>query len=380
MATPRVAIVHDWMLLGGAEKVVEQLLLMYPDAPLYTSAISAEWDAKLAGHDVITGYLDSWLFKKIRKFVPFLRQWWFGTLDFSYYDIVISSSGAEAKGIKVPKGVLHINYCHAPTHYYWGRVDEYLKNPGLGMLNPVARFGLKLLLKPMRAWDLKAAYRPNFMVANSRHTAAEIKKYYGRDAVVVHPPVDVERFTKKSDTPRVSYVTAGRQVPYKKIDLGVQAVSQLNLPLTVAGDGPDHQKLVDMAGPSVSFNTKVSDVRMARYFQEAKGFLFPGVDDFGITAVEAMAAGAPVLAYQAGGALDYVVPGKTGLFFDAQTPEAVAECLKRAEKIEWNEKSIAKKAAEFSPSLFRKRMQEVIDTSSVSFLEKQAEKKPDQLQ
>lgn len=347
--------------MGGAEKVVEQLLEMYPDAPLYTSCMSNEWYQKLQHRTIIMGYLDWGFFRKVRKFVPFLRQHWFSTLDFSPYDIVISSSGAEAKGIKVPEGVLHVNYCHSPTHYYWSRYEEYLKNPGFGFFDPVARFGLKLLLSPMRAWDLRAAQRPNLIVANSKHIASEVKKYYGRNAVVVHPPVAIDRFTKKSQTPRGSYVAAGRQIPYKRFDLAVQAATLAGLPLTVAGNGPEHERLVAMAGPTVTFATNVSDARMVRYFQDAKGFLFPGVDDFGITPVEAMAAGTPVLAYKAGGALDYVVSGKTGLFFTEPTAESLAACLKEAEKKQWDEAVIAKKAAQFSPDKFRKNMRKVVN-------------------
>jgi len=356
----KVAIVHDWMLLGGAEKVVEQLLEMYPDAPLYTSCMTDEWYRKLSHRTIVMGYLDWPLFRKIRKFVPFLRQHWFGSLDFGAYDIVISSSGAEAKGINVPEGTLHINYCHAPTHYYWSRYEEYLQHPGFGRLDPVARFGLKLLLGPLRAWDYKAAQKPAVMVANSQHTAAQIKKYYGRDALVVHPPVDTARFAKKSESPRLSYVAAGRQTPYKRIDLAVLAATQLGVPLTVAGKGPEHERLVAMAGPTVTFATNVSDARMARYFQEAKGFLFPGIDDFGITPVEAMAAGAPVLAYQAGGALDYVTSGKTGLFFAEQSVDSVVACLQKAEKTKWAESTMVKKAAQFTPEKFRKNMGKVI--------------------
>lgn len=364
MAELRVAIVHDWMLMGGAEKVVEQLLEMYPDAPLYTSCMSNEWYQKLQHRTLIMGYLDWPLFRKIRKFVPFLRQWWFQSLDFSGYDLVISSSGAEAKGINAPEGVLHINYCHAPTHYYWSRYEEYLEHPGFGRLDPLARFGLKWLLAPMRAWDLKAAQRPDIMVANSHHTAAQIKKYYGRDALVVFPPVATERFAKKSETPRLSYIAAGRQTAYKRTDLAIAAATKLNLPLIVAGDGPLHEKLVAMAGSTVTFATNVSDARMVRYFQESKGFLFPGIDDFGITPVEAMAAGTPVIAFKGGGALDYIQPGKTGIFFSEQTVDSLVKALEEAEKKTWSEATLVKKAAQFSPALFRKRMKKVIDTAT----------------
>jgi len=364
---PRVAIVHDWMLLGGAEKVVEQLLDLYPEAPLYTSCISKPWAYKLRNRTVITGYLNNFLLQRIRKFVPFLRQRWFQNLDLSGYDIVISSSGAEAKGIKVPAGVLHINYCHAPTHYYWSRYDEYIKNPGFGVLNPVAKFGLKLLLKPMRTWDKQAAKRPHVMIANSTHIAAEIKKYYKRDAVVIHPPVDIDRFIKKSQQPRHGLIVAGRQTPYKRFDLCIATANILQLPLTVLGNGPDHARLVSIAGPSVSFKTDVSDADMVQAFQGAAGLLFAGLDDFGITPVEAMAAGCPVIAYKAGGALDYVVDGETGVFFDKQVPQSVVTAIKRFEQITFSEKAVVKKAVSFNPKTFKVLIRKLVDKEFANF-------------
>ena len=160
MAKPRIAIVHDWLYGGGAELVVEQLHALFPEAPIYCTFATREWRKRLHGK-VRTGYLGRWPFNKLHKFTGVLRIFWYTHLKFDKYDIVISSSGAEAKGIKVPKGVLHINYCHAPTHYYWGRYDEYMKNPGLGLFNPIGRFFLWLLVKPLRRWDFKAAQRPD---------------------------------------------------------------------------------------------------------------------------------------------------------------------------------------------------------------------------
>jgi len=189
----KVAIVHDWFVGGGAERVVEQLHKMFPQAPIYTSYCSDEWRQKL-DNKVVTGFLQNWPFPALRKFVPFLRIWWFSRLKFDGYDLVISSSGAEAKGIKVNKPAVHINYCHAPTHYYWSRYNEYMKRPGFGILDPLARLGLKLLVGPLRRWDYKAAQRPDYIIANSNFTKDQIKKYYGRDSVVVHPPVDIGRF------------------------------------------------------------------------------------------------------------------------------------------------------------------------------------------
>jgi glycosyltransferase involved in cell wall biosynthesis len=365
---PRVAIVHDWMLLGGAEKVVEQLLQMYPDAPLYTSCISPDWQEKLKDRTVITGYLQGKLFQKIRKFTPFLRQKWFEKLDFSDYNIVISSSGAEAKGIKVPEGVLHINYCHAPTHYYWSRYDEYIQNPGFGPLNFIAKIGLRLLVRPMRKWDLAAAQRPHVIIANSSHIAAGVKKYYGRSAVVIHPPVDVVRFINTAKyTDRTGYIVAGRQTPYKRFDLAIQAANALSLPLTVLGNGPDHARLVSLAGPSVTFKTNVSDAEMVSAFQTAKGFIFAGLDDFGITPVEAMAAGCPVIAYKAGGALDYVIQDETGVFFAEQKVAALTNAVKTFEEKKFREEIVVKKAVSFGPERFRVQMRELVQNEFAKF-------------
>lgn len=356
----KVAIVHDWLIGGGAEKVVQELHNMYPDAPIYTSYCTPEWRQKLAPAPIITGYLQHWPFSRLRKYLPLLRQRWFSNLDLSQFDVVLSSSGAEAKGVNVGKNAVHINYCHAPTHYYWLRYDEYLKNPGFGIFDPLARLGLKLLIGPLRQWDYGAAQKPDVMVANSTYIKDMIKKYYARDALVVHPPVAVDRFASKSKLPRRGFVTAGRQTPYKRIDLAVQACTKLNLPLIVIGNGPDHQKLKTMAGPSITFLDKVSDGEMPLLFQTAQAFIFPNVDDFGITPVEAMAAGTPVIAYKGGGALDYVTPGKTGELFEPQTVDALAAAIKKFKPGKYNAHSIARSAGNFSPEHFRSNMAKII--------------------
>jgi glycosyltransferase involved in cell wall biosynthesis len=306
---------------------------------------------------VITGYLQ--YLGPIRKFVPFLRALWFSHLDLSGYDVVITSSGAEAKGIKVDSNTIHINYCHAPTHYYWSRYDEYMKHPGFGFFDPLARLGLKLLVGPMRRWDYKAAQRPTFIIANSTHIQADIKKYYGRESVVIHPPVDTERFSHPSEN-RSGFVIAGRQTPYKRVDLAVLACTNLNLPLKVIGTGRDHARLLSMAGPSVSFITNASDVQVAEYFASAEAFVFPGVDDFGITPVEAMAAGTPVIAYQAGGALDYVEPGKTGEFFNEQSAVSLEKVLSTFSAAKYSQGDIKQAAQKFSKENFRKSLEAYI--------------------
>jgi len=353
----KVAIVHDWLVGGGAELVVEQLHKIYPDAPIYTSYSTKEWRTRL-DNKVRTGFLQYWPFSRLRKFLPFVRAWWFSHLNLSAYDLVISSSGSgEAKGVRPPHTALHINYCHSPTHFCWSRYNEYMDNPGFGAFDWLARFGLRTLVGPFRRWDYKAAQLADYMVTNSEHTKAEIQKYYDRNAVVVHPPVAVGRFKELVHAKkRRGFVIAGRQTPYKRFDIAVSACSKLNVPLTVIGDGPEHKRLRKLAGKSVTFLGKVSDEVLAEELASAKGFIFPGIDDFGITPVEAIAAGTPVIAYKAGGALDYVTPGKTGLFFEEQNAKSLAGALRTFSRTKFNTDEVAAAAERFSVERFAHKM------------------------
>jgi len=362
----KVAIVCDWLTgIGGAERVVLELHRMYPDAPIYTSQYDPNRIDWFLDADVRTGWLQT-LPTRFKKFLPVLRAWYFSRLDLSEYDLVISSSGAEAKGVKTGPNTLHICYCHAPTHYYWIRYDEYLQNPGFARgLNWLAKLGLKLLVDPLRRWDRYAAKQPDVLIANSTHTQANIKRYYRRDAEVIHPPVDIDRFRSSAkDSLRHGFVVAGRQVPYKRIDLAIQACDELQVPLIVIGDGPDHKRLEKLAdklpGRRTTFLTNVSDHDIVEHFQTALGFIMPNMDDFGIVAVEAMAAGTPVIAYNKGGALDYIVPNKTGLFFERQVPGTLRNVLETAVSKNWNYHAIAEHAAQFSVANFTKHMKTFI--------------------
>jgi glycosyltransferase involved in cell wall biosynthesis len=356
----KVAIVCDWLTgIGGAERVVLELHRMFPEAPIYTSQYNPKKLTWFEDADVRTTKLQK-IPKALKKFLPVLRARAFSKLDLSEYDLVISSSGAEAKYVKVREGATHVTYCHAPTHYYWARFDEYMKNPGFGWLNWLARVGLWTLIRPMRWWDHHAAERPDIFVANSEHTAKEIKKYYGREAVVVHPPVDLERFAVHESPLRQGFVITGRQTPYKKVDLAVEACTQVGVPLIVIGTGPEHARLKKLAGPKVTFLTTVTDEEMPGHLRSALAFIFPGVDDFGISAVEALAAGTPVIAYKAGGALDYIVEGETGLFFTKQTPESLADVISNFKADKFNPKDLQDFAKRFGPDAFQKKMTEVI--------------------
>ena len=387
----KVAIVCDWLTgIGGAERVVLELHKIFPNAPIYTSQYDPGKINWFADADVRTTWLQK-LPSALKKFLPVLRAWSFSRLNLSEYDLVISTGGAESKFIKtnqnrkqktenrkqsgVMRKPVHVYYCYAPTHYYWSRYDEYMKSPGFGAFNWLARLGLKILVGPMRRWDYKASQRPDYIIGISSHIQKEIKKYYDRDAALIHPPVDTARFQlpahslpagrqgSKLTALRHGYVVAGRQVPYKRHDLAVVACTKLNLPLTVIGNGPEHERLVKMAGPTIEFVTDASDADVARYFAEAEAFIFPGLDDFGIVAVEAMAAGTPVIAYKAGGAPDYVIPGKTGEFFPEQTVESLVQTLKTFNSATFEENVLAEKVRDFSQDKFRDNMYKFINNN-----------------
>ena len=363
MKKPRVVIVHDWLLdKGGAELVVEQLHRVFPEAPIYTSYSVPKWRRKLDGK-VRTGWLQH--LGPLRKFVPFLRIMWFSRLKLDDFDIIISSSGAEAKGVKKARpNQLHINYCHAPTHYYWSRYDEYMQNPGFGKLNFLARIGLKLLVAPLRKWDLNAARRPDVMIANSTHIQAEIKKYYGRGSTVIFPPIYVEDIVPKRPVEKEDfYIVSGRQTPYKRNDLAIQACSKLGKKLIVIGDGPDIPRLKSLAGPTTEFVGRIDDPAKISYFQRTRGLIFGGVEDFGITMVEVQAAGRPVIAFDAGGANDIVADGQTGVLFDQQTVSSVINAINRFETIDFRPETLINSTKRFSAAVFQKDIEKFVQAS-----------------
>lgn len=368
---PKIAIVCDWLTgTGGAERVVKELHNLYPEAPIYTSQYdrsSKVWynNDWFAEADVRTGWLQK-LPKSLKKFLPVLRAVYFARLNLNDYDIVISSTGAEAKGIRTDKDTIHISYLHAPTHYYWSRYEEYLKSPGFPRgFNTIASLGLRLLVAPLRRWDKYAAKQPDVILANSTHTQTMIKKYYKRDSTVVFPPVETQRFkiAGKPET-RHGFVVAGRQTPYKRIDLAVAACTELKVPLVVIGNGPEHRRLEKMAGRNVTFLTSTDDLSMALHFQTALAFLFPtNIEDFGVTAVEAMAAGTPVIAYKKGGPQDYITP-KTGIFFEKQTVKSLVKAIESFNPGRYDPAAISAFAEQFSVAEFSKQIKRVVSEAA----------------
>ena len=360
----KVALVCDWLTnVGGAEKVLLQIHKLYPDAPIYTSKYDKKGIDWFKDADVRTGWLQKFP-TKMRRILGPLRQRYFSKLNLSEYDLVISVTGAEAKAVKVPNGI-HICYCHVPTQYYWQMYDEYIKNPGFGILNPIVRFFFKLMVRPLRKADLMAAMRPDYFVTISEYAKEAIKKYYGREATIIHPPVEVEDFrAKKGDKKTVekyvdsSYVVTSRQVNWKRVDLAIRACEMTQRHLVVIGEGPEHKKLVKLAKGSkfIKFLPLMKKEKLAKYLGVAKGYLFPSLEPFGIASVEALAAGCPVIAYGEGGARDYVKDGKNGILFETQSAKVLAEAILKFEKKKFDRVKVAKTADGFSTERFDKEI------------------------
>ena len=358
----KVAIVCDWLTnVGGAEKVLLKIHQLYPEAPIYTSKYNPKGIDWFKDADVRTGWLQ--IFPScLRRFLGVFRQRWFSHLKLSEYDLVISVTGAEAKAVKVPNGI-HVSYCHVPTQYYWQMYDEYVENPGFGILNPVVRFFFKLLVKPLRKKDYKAAQDVDYFVTISDYAKDLIKKYYKRDAVVVHPSVEVDDFkVKEFEEPEDYYIVTSRQVTWKKIDLVVKACLKTNRKLLVIGEGPEHKKLVKMAGDSelIKFLPLMKKNELKKYLSKARGYLFPSMEPFGIAPVEALATGCPVIAFKEGGAKDYVTDKKNGVLFEKQTASSLADAIVEFEKLEFDRKEVSKTADSFSEKRFDKELTDFI--------------------
>ncbi|MBR6505892.1 glycosyltransferase [Candidatus Saccharibacteria bacterium] len=358
----RVAIVCDWLTnVGGAEKVLLAVHKLYPKAPIYTSQYSPKGIDWFLDADVRTGWLRVFP-ARLRRFLGPLRQRWFSHLDLSRYDLVISVTGAEAKAVRVPNGV-HVCYCHVPTQYYWQMYDEYVEKPGFGILNPLVRFFFKLMVKPLRRADFKAASQVDQFVTISEYAKELIAKYYKKDAVVVHPPVEVEDFKYHGEDKMCDYyITTSRQVTWKRLDLAVKACLKLEKPLIVVGEGPEHNNLVKMARGSslIKFVPLVGKKELVKYLAGAKGYLFPSMEPFGIAPVEALSAGCPVIAFGKGGALDYVDDGKNGVLFEKQTVNSLVEAIIKFEKVKFDRAKISQTADGFAAERFDSEMRKVV--------------------
>lgn len=371
---PKVALVHDWLTnMGGAEPLVLEIHKLFPHAPIYTSVYDAEKMQAFKHIDVRTTNLQTKLPAKLRfKHVlwPTFRAKAFRELDLSEFDIIISSSSAEAKAVrKTRKGQVHIAYVHTPPRYYWSHYEEFRKEFNFGPLSPFIRPFIPHFVKKMRKLDLESAKDIDVFIANSTVTQERIKEYYNKPSTVIHPPVEVARFTLPPKGERSGYVIWGRHVPYKRFDLAIKAANQLGVKLTIAGTGPDTDRLKSLAGPTVKFVGRISDAALVKLAQTSKAFLFPNEEDFGISAVEALAAGTPVIAYKKGGALDIVQDGETGVFFEEQTVESLVGALIKFEALAEDPRAflpatLHRKAKRFDKGLFATKMRKIVQDNT----------------
>ncbi|MBX0328293.1 glycosyltransferase [Oscillochloris sp. ZM17-4] len=354
----RVALAHDYLnQYGGAERVLEALHLLYPDAPVYTSIYDPdampdhyrEWDIRTSFMQGIPGWR-----KHFRRYF-LLYPSAFESFDLSDYDLIISSSSAYAKGVIPRPGAVHLCYCHTPMRFAWRTRDYVAREQISGVQGAILPF----LLTYMRLWDSVSNARVDAFVANSREVAGRISRYYGREATVIPPPVDLPPAMPQPAGD--FYLAGGRLIPYKRIELIVEAFTRLRLPLKIFGDGRDRQRLERMAGPNIEFLGWVDEPTRHRLFAGCRAFIFPGEEDFGITPLEAMAAGRPVIAYGAGGALETVIDGVTGRFFYEQSAAALAAAVAASHVDVYDPAAIRQYAEGFGLGLFLARMRGVID-------------------
>lgn len=355
----KIALAHELFIkMGGAEKVVEKLAEMYKESPIYTLLKDEKkFEPWLNGREVITSPLQKY-FKKLKH-----PKWLLGKMpkaiesfNFSDFDIVISSSSAFAHGLKTGKKVKHICYCHSPMRYAWDYTHQYTKDMSFGMKLAVAK-----MLNEIRVWDFETSSRPDVMIANSKHVQKRISKYYRRASEVIYPPIQVKNFkaTRNHDD---YFLIVSALTPFKRIDLAIEAFNKLGRRLVIIGDGAQRTILESMAKDNIEFLGRRSDAEVVQYMQNCRAFIFPGEEDFGMTPVEAMAAGKPVLAYGVGGVLESVIEGETGEFFSEATPQSLTQGLTRLllHEKDYDYKKIRHQAEKFDEAIFEEKMRKVV--------------------
>jgi glycosyltransferase involved in cell wall biosynthesis len=353
----RIALAHDYLNQpGGAEKVVEVFAEMFPDAPLYTSlydrnAMPDIW----RGVDIRTSFMQRITSRlSLAKALVPLYPAAFELFDLRQYDLVLSSTTAFAKGIITRPETCHVCYCNNPTRFVW-MYHDYLSHETL----PAAvKVMLPALATPLRVWDYAAAQRVDYFIAGSVNAARRIKKYYRRDSDILQAPVDCSVFQPADETGNF-FLVASRLLAYKRIDLAVEACSRLGLPLKVVGEGADRRRLEALAGPTVQFLGRASDAELRSLMARCRALIFPGEEDFGLTPLEAQAAGRPVIAYGAGGALETVRAGETGTFFAEQTVDALAMILNSFED-NFDSAILRENALRFDKEVFKVRLRDLL--------------------
>jgi glycosyltransferase involved in cell wall biosynthesis len=355
----KVALVYDrvnkW---GGAERVLLTLHEMFPEAPLYTSVYDsseAPW-ANVFPRVIPSSLQKIPLARRNHEFLALLMPLAFESFDFSSYDLVISVTSEAAKGIITKPNTRHVCYCLTPTRYLWSHHKTYFKEGSLQSYGKPA-------VSYLRSWDLIASQRPDLMVAISTSVQKRIKKYYKRESEVIYPPVSL-KVPKVSQGPRGNYyLVVSRLVSYKRVDLAIDVFNKLGLSLVVVGTGREEGKLKEMAHSNSVFESNLTDRELLNYYRGTEAFIMPQEEDFGLVAVEAQMAGCPVIAYKAGGGLDTVIPGKTGIFFDKQNAKSLLSSIRQRRGIRFDKRTLVNNARRFSQKEFRNKFMSLINQS-----------------
>jgi glycosyltransferase involved in cell wall biosynthesis len=353
----RVALVHDFLVdVRGAERVFLAVCDLFPQADLFTAVYDEQGtEGRFAHRSIHTSFLqrlrpNARTFRALLPLYPAAME----SLDLRGYDLVISSSSAWAHGVIPDEDAVHVCYCHNPFRYAWNARQETLAARG-----PLGRAALGAVFQRWRQWDWIAAQRVDAYVANSQTTKRRVARYFGREATVLHPPVDIERFAPAE--PGEAYVVLSELMAHKRIDVAVRAFNELRLPLVVVGNGPDARRLHRLAGPTVSFTGRVSDAEAAHILAQARALVVTATEEFGIAAVEAQAAGRPVIALHEGGVRETVIEGETGIFFDRPEPEALVEAVLAFDVLAVDSAACVASARRFDTAQFRRGLRSVVE-------------------
>ena len=352
---PKIALVHDWLTgMRGGEKVLEVLCELYPQAALFTLLHNKGSVSRVIEEmEIHTSFVDRLPYKsgRYRNYLPLFPRA-IESFDFTGYDLILSTSHAVAKGARPAPGALHICYCHTPMRYVWEQYDQYF---GPGRANPLTRAAMSFFAPRLRKWDADSSSRVHSFVANSQNVAERIRQYYQRTADVIYPPVSVDQFSV-SEVDDGYYLIVSALVPYKRVDLAVEAFKRSGERLLIVGTGPESGRLQSLASRNIEFLGWQPDTELAGLYARCRALIFPGIEDFGIVPLEAMASGKPVVAFGQGGALETVVDDPqraTGVFFREQTPEALREALVKLHDLKLNPHTIRAHAEQFDRKIFK---------------------------
>jgi glycosyltransferase involved in cell wall biosynthesis len=366
----KVALVHDWLTgMRGGEKCLEVLCELFPDAPIYTLIHNrGSMSPVIETKRIITSFIDRLPAKQkqYRKYLP-LFPFAVAQFDLTGYDLVISTSHAVAKNIRVRKDAVHICYCFTPMRYVWDMYDQYFGKGKAGMMTRIAMMFIAPLL---RWWDVKTSAHVTHFIAISEEVRGRIRRHYSREAEMIYPPVDTEQFQLSTDHDDY-YLIVSALVPYKRVDLAVEAFNVSGKRLIIAGTGPESGSLKILSKPNIEFLGWQSDEQLAQVYARCTALIFPGVEDFGIVPLEAQASGKPVIAFGQGGALETIVEGKTGIFFHQQTAQSLLEAVQKSTLIKFNSVSIRQHSLQFSRTVFKQKIKESIEAKVRQHIHKQ---------